>query len=138
MNLTRTTMAMLAVMATVAVFGSSSLAFSSYDGGTYAGSWTVSIGDAVGTIAISDDTSIDDLRDQAISREDAVEGYDNVIKSKLTKAVNDSDEYYLVWKVVEAAESDMYIMHILDAGTGEPLVDPVIKEGGMCGGAKTS
>lgn len=121
----------LSVLAVAVVFGSVSPAFSSSDGESYTGNWVVSIGDAVGTIEISEDTNIDDVRDQAISAEEAKDGYD-VQKAKLTKAVNDSDQYFLVWKLIERAETNTITMYVLDAGTGEQLIEPITKEGGTC------
>lgn len=123
---------MLSVLAAAVVLGSVSPAFSSSDGESYKRNWVVSIGDAVGTIEVSEDTSIDDVRDQAISAEEAKDGYD-VQRASLTKAVNDSDQYFLVWKLIERAETDTVTMYVLDAGTGEQLIEPITKEGGMCG-----
>ena len=122
----------LSVLAVAVVFGSASPAFSSSDGESYTRNWVSSIGDAVGTIEVSEDTNVDDVKDQAISEEEATDGYD-VTKARLTKAVNDSDQYFLVWKLIEYGETDTVTMYILDAGTGEQLVEPIIKEGGMCG-----
>ncbi len=57
----------------------------------YIGYWTISIGNAKGTIEISENTNIEDESDQAITEEDATKGYDNITNAKLTKAVNDSE-----------------------------------------------
>lgn len=124
---------MLSVLSVAVVLGSVSPAFSSSDGESYTQNWAVSIGDAVGTIEVSEDTSIDDVRDQAISEEEAKDGYD-VQRASLTKAVNDSDQYFLVWKLIEHTETNTVTMYVLDAGTGEQLIEPIIKESGMCGG----
>ncbi len=122
---------LLSVLATVMIFGSVSPIFAGSDGESYKKYQVVSIGDAVGTIEISEDTNIDDVKDQAISEEDATEGYD-VDKAKLKKAVNDSDQYFLVWKLVDFTDSGTMTIYVLDAGTGEQLIEPVIKEKGMC------
>ena len=126
---------LLSFLAVVMVFGSISPAFAESDGDkSYKRSWVVSIGDAEGTIEISEDTNIDDVRDSAISEEQARQGYDDVDKAKLKKAVNDSGQYFLVWKLVDYTESDTKTMYILDAGTGEALTEPITKEGGgSCG-----
>ncbi len=117
------------------VFGSIATAFADYDGKSYK-RWVVPIGDAEGTIEISEDTNIDDVRDLAISEEQARQGYD-VDKAKLKKAVNDSGQYFLVWKLVDYTESDTKIKYILDAGTGEQLTEPIVKEKGSCGDKKS-
>ena len=123
---------LLSTLAIVMIFGSVSPAFAGSDGESYKKYRTISIGDMVGTIEISEDTSIDDVADRAISAEEATEGYD-VEKVKLAKAVNESDQYFLVWKLVDFEESGTMTMYILDAGTGEQLIDPITKEKGMCG-----
>ena len=123
---------LLSTLAIVMIFGSVSPAFAGSDGESYKKYRTISIGDMVGTIEISEDTSIDDVADRAISAEEATEGYD-VEKAKLAKAVNESDQYFLVWKLVDFEESGTMTMYILDAGTGEQLIDPITKEKGMCG-----
>jgi len=127
---------LLSFLAVVMVFGTMSSAFADYDGKSYK-RWVVPIGDAEGTIEISEDTNIDDVRDLAISEEQARQGYDDVYKAKLKKAVNDSGQYFLVWKLVDYAESDTKIMYILDAGTGEQLIEPIVKEKGSCGDKKS-
>ena len=126
---------LLSFLAVVMVFGSVSPAFADSEGKSYK-RWVVPIGDAEGTIEISADTNIDDVRDLAISEEEARQGYD-VDKAKLKKAVNDSGQYYLVWKLVDYTDSDTKIKYILDAGTGEQLTDPIVKEKGSCGKHKT-
>ena len=130
---------LLSILTVVMVLGSVSpaMAGSSGDGDkSYKKHWVVPIGDAVGTIDISEDTNIDDVRDAAISEEQARQGYD-VDKAKLKKAVNDSGQYFLVWKLVDYTESNTKTMYILDAGTGEALIEPITKEGGSCGDKKS-
>lgn len=127
---------MLSVLTVALVFGAAAPAFSSSDGESYKRNWISSIGDAVGTIEVSKDANVDDVRDQAISAEEAKDGYD-VKKASLTKAVNNSDQYFLVWKLIEYGETDTVTMYILDAGTGEQLVEPITKEGGMCPSKKS-
>jgi len=123
---------LLSFLAAVMVFGSAAPAFADSEGKSYKGNWAVPIGDAVGTIEISGDSGIDDVRDLAISEEQARQGYD-VDKAKLKKAVNDSGQYFLVWKLVDYAEPNTKTMYVLDAGTGEQLTEPVTKERGSCG-----
>lgn len=106
---------------------------------TYKKYWIISIGDKSGTIEITDDSDIDELKEQAISYDDATAGYENVVKARLSQAVNDSGQYYLVWKVVTEsgdAEDSAYTNNVLDAGTGE-LLTSVTKEGGGCGYKKS-
>ena len=125
---------LLSFLAVVMVFGSVSPAFADSDGDKpYKRSWVVPIGVAEGTIEISEETNIDDVRDSAISEEQARQGYDNVDKAKLKKAVNDSGQHFLVWKLVDYTESDTKTMYIIDAGTGEQLTEPMTKEGDSCG-----
>ena len=127
---------LLSFLAVVMVFGSVSPALADSDGKSYKRDWVVPIGDAEGTIKISEDTNIDDVRDLAILEEQARQGYD-VDKAKLKKAVNDSGQYFLVWKLVDYTDSDTKIKYILDAGTGEQLIDPIVKEKGSCSKHKT-
>lgn len=126
---------LLSFLAVVMVFGTVAPAFADSDGKSYK-RWIVPIGDAEGTIEISEDTNIDDVRDLAISEEQAREGYD-VDKAKLKKAVNDSGQYFLVWKLVDYTDENTKIKYILDAGTGEQLIEPIIKEKGSCGDKKS-
>lgn len=127
-------LAMAVVIATPAVFAESG------DGSKkYMKYWTVSIGDASGTLEITPDTDLDSLREQAISSEEASAGHENVVKTRLSKAVNDSEEYFLVWKVVTEStdENDpTHTVDVLDAGTGN-LLTSMTKEGGGCGFKKS-
>ena len=66
---------LLSFLAVVMVFGSVAPAFADSEGKSYK-RWVVPIGDAEGTIEISADTNIDDVRDLAISEEQARQGYD--------------------------------------------------------------
>ena len=127
--------ALLLVTAAVMILGSMSAAMADSDG-KYKRNWVMPIGDASGTIEISEDTNIDDVRDLAISEEQATQGYD-VDKAKLKKAVNDSGQYFLVWKLVDYTESDTKTYYVLDAGTGEQLIEPITKEKGSCGDKKS-
>lgn len=113
------------------------------DGGdyskTYKGHWAISIGEASGTIEITEGSDIASLKEQAISSEEAIAGYENVIKARLAQAVNDSGHYFLVWKVVTESgdESDStYTVNVLDAGEGN-LLTSMTKEGGGCGSHKS-
>lgn len=121
---------LLSFLAILMVFGSTSAFADSAK--SYHGYWSMPIGDAVGTIEISKSTDIIDVMDKAISKEQATQGYDTT-KAYLKKAVNDSEQYFLVWILVEYTESNTKTIHVLDAGTGEQLVEPIIKEKGSCG-----
>lgn len=129
---------LLSFLAVVMVFGSVAPAFADSQGEkSYKRSWVVPIGDAVGTIEISEDTDVDDVRDMAISEEEARQGYDDVDKAKLKKAVNNDGQYFLVWKLVDYTESNTKTVYVLDAGSGEQLTEPVVKEMGSCSKHKT-
>jgi len=96
--------------------------------------WGISIGDSVGTLEITEDTDLASLKEQAISSEEATVGYENVVKTRLSQAVNDSEQYFLVWKVVTESfdeENSKFTVNVVDAGTGE-LLNSITKEGG-CG-----
>lgn len=106
---------------------------------TYKKYWVISIGDKSGTIEITEDSAIEKLKEQAISSEEATAGYENVIKAHLSQAVNDSGQYFLVWKMITEsgdAKDSKYTKNVLDAGTGK-LLTSVIKEGGVCGYKKS-
>lgn len=106
---------------------------------TYRHHWVISIGDASGSIEITADSDIAALKERAISSEEATTGYENVVKTHLSQAVNNSEQYYLVWKVVTESddESDStFTVNVLDAGTGELLTSKT-KEGGGCGSHKS-
>jgi len=110
------------------------------DSKTYKRYWVISIGDASGTIEITEDSDIAALKEQAISSEDATTGYENVVKARLAQAVNDSEQYFLVWKVITGSSDEndsTYTVNILDAGTGD-LLTSMTKEGGGCGYHKSS
>ena len=129
---------LLSFLAVVMVFGSVAPVMADSEGEkSYKRNWVVPIGDAVGTIEISEDTNIDDVRDLAISEEQARQGYDGIDKAKLKKAVNDVGQYFLVWKLVDYTESDTKIKYIVDAGSGEQLTEPIVKEKGSCSKHKT-
>ncbi|MEX0861649.1 hypothetical protein [Nitrosopumilus sp.] len=129
---------LLSMIAVVMVFGSVTSAFADSDGEakSHKRHWVMPIGDSVGTIEISEDTHIDDVKDKAISQEQATQGYD-VDKAKLKKAINNSGQYFLVWKLVDYTESNTKIYYVLDAGTGEQLTEPITKEKGSCGDKKS-
>jgi len=128
-------LASVAVFSIIFVIAPAALA----DDGNYTKSynhyWMVSIGDTAGTIEITEDSDIAVLKEQAISSDEVTAGYENVVKARLVQAVNDSDQYFLVWKVVTESgdESEStYTVNILDAGNGE-LLTSMTKEGGGCG-----
>ena len=104
---------------------------------TYKRHWAISIGDQSGTLQITEDSTKEQLKAQAISIEDATDGYEDIVKARLGKAVNDSGEYYLIWKLVsvdhdEESDTKMRTIYALDAGTGD-LLTTMTKEGGKCG-----
>lgn len=110
------------------------------DSKTYKRYWVISIGDASGTIEITEDSDLAALMEQAISSEEATAGYENVVKARLAQAVNDYEQYFLVWKIVTESSDEndsTYTVNILDAGTGD-LLTSMTKEGGGCGYHKSS
>ncbi|MCA9813235.1 MAG: hypothetical protein KC483_10310 [Nitrosarchaeum sp.] len=123
---------LLFFLAVVMIFGSVSPAMADSDGKSYKRNWIMSIGDSEGTLEITQDTNIDDLKSNAISQEQATQGYD-VDRAKLGQAVNDDGRYYLVWKLVDYTESNTKTIYVLDAGTGQQLTEPITKEAGSCG-----
>ncbi|HUT05146.1 MAG TPA: hypothetical protein VMW74_00430 [Nitrosopumilaceae archaeon] len=129
-------LASLAVLSLIVVMAPNALANSDDGSKTYKRHWEISIGDASGTLEITPTTDIEVLKAQAISAEDASKGYDDVVKTRLGKAVNDSGDYFLVWKVVTSESSEetgtIYTVNVLDAGSGE-LLTSMTKEGGGCG-----
>ena len=103
---------------------------------SYKGHWAISIGDKSGTIQITESSDKEQLKTQAISVDEATKGYENIVKARLGKAVNDSGEYYLIWKIVsvndENSDTKTFTVYALDAGTGD-LLTTMVKEGGSCG-----
>jgi hypothetical protein len=131
-------LALVAMLSLIFAISPQALAESEDGSKTYKKYWVISIGDKSGTIEITDDSDIEQLKKQAISYEEATAGYENVNKARLSQAVNDSEQYFLVWKVVTEsgdAEDSTYTKNIVDAGTGE-LLTSVTKEGG-CGYKKS-
>lgn len=115
----------------------SAMANSGDDSKTYKRHWAISIGDQSGTLQITEDSNKEQLKAQAISIEEATDGYEDIVKARLSKAVNDSGEYYLIWKLVsvdhdEESDTKMRTIYALDAGTGD-LLTTMTKEGGKCG-----
>ena len=136
---TKLSLAIASVAVFSLVFAIAPVAFAEGDYSTYKKYWVLSIGDASGTIEITEDSDIAALKEQAISSEEATTGYENVVKARLAQAVNDSDQYFLVWKVVTESgdENDStYTVNVLDAGTGN-LLTSMNKEGGSCGSHKS-
>lgn len=118
------------------IFAISPTVYANYDSSnTYTRHWAIPIGNATGTLQIKDDSNIEELKSQAISSDEASSGYDNVVKTHLGQAVNDSGDYFLVWKVVTSQTNNdasaTYTMNILDAGNGQ-LLTSVDKDGGGC------
>jgi len=133
--------AALVAMAAAAVLGSTSQIFADSEGRDYQKYRTVQIGDAVGTLEITDNTDREELVAGAMSAEDIAAQYPDAYKAKLAEAANNDDRYFLVWKVISHgydAEADTMTktIHVLDAGTGEQLIDPITMEAGSgsCGG----
>lgn len=132
-------LASVAVFSIIFVIAPAALAYDGNDTKSYGHYWMISIGNATGTIEITEDSDIAALKEQAISSEEATAGYENVVKARLYQAVNDSDQYFLVWKVVTESgdESDSTLtVDILDAGNGN-LLTSMTKEGGGCGSHKS-
>jgi hypothetical protein len=130
---------LVAMLSLIFAISPQALAESEDGSKTYKKYWVISIGDKSGTIEITDDSDIEQLKEQAISYEEATAGYENVIKARLSQAINDSGQYFLVWKVVTEsgdAEDSTYTKNIVDAGTGELLIS-ISKEGGGCGYKKS-
>jgi hypothetical protein len=130
---------LVAMLSLIFAISPQALAESEDGSKTYKKYWVISIGDKSGTIEITDDSDIKQLKEQAISYEEATAGYENVIKARLSQAINDSGQYFLVWKVVTEsgdAEDFTYTKNIVDAGTGELLIS-ISKEGGGCGYKKS-
>ena len=124
---------LLSFLTVVMVFGSVAPVMADSSGDkSYKRNWTMSIGDSEGTVEITTDTDIEELKSKAISQEQATQGYD-VDRAKLGQAVNDDGKYYLVWKLVDYTESNTKTVYVLDAGTGQQLTEPITKEGGSCG-----
>ena len=98
---------------------------------TYGHHWSIQIGDASGTLEITEDTDIAALKEQAISSDEASAGYDNVVKVRLAQAENNSGQYFLVWKVVTENEDSTYTLNAVDAGSGE-LLASMAHQGGGC------
>ncbi len=126
------------MIAVVLVFGAATTVMAySEDGKSYKKHWSISIGTAEGSLQITEDNTKHELKASALPLEEVIIGYSDIHKARLGSAVNDSGNYYLVWKLVSSdydEESDTKIrtIYVLDAGTGELLTDPIIKEG-KCG-----
>lgn len=129
-------LASIAVLSLIVVMAPNALAESEDGSKTYKRHWEISIGDASGTLEITSTTDIEELKAQAISAEDAAKEYDNVVKTRLGKAINDSGNYFLVWKIVTSESTEetgtTYTVNVLDAGNGD-LLTSMTKEGGGCG-----
>ena len=132
--------ALFAIVAAVALILTvpQSVVADSEDGSkTYKRYWAIPIEDKKGTLQITEDTNKDELKQKVISLSEAADGYSDIVKARLGKAVNDSGEYYLVWKLVSVeydADSDTKIrtIYVVDAGNGQ-LLTTMTKEGGKCG-----
>ena len=138
---TTLSIALTSVAAFSLIFAIAPYAFAESEDGTktYHKYRVISISEKSGTIEITDDSDIEKLKEQAITYEDATTDYENVVKARLSQAVNDSGQYFLVWKVVTEsgdAENSTYTKNVLDAGTGELLIS-MTKEGGGCGYKKS-
>lgn len=127
------------VVAIALIFAVAPFAMADSEDGSksYKRHWTISIGEQSGTLPITENTDKEQLKAQAISLEEAVDGYEDIVRAHLGMAVNDSGEYYLIWKLVSVAhdeESDTktFTVYALDAGTGD-LLTTMTKEGGKCG-----
>ena len=78
----------------------------------------------VGSIAVTEDSDRTSLREQVtVSLSDAADGLD-VQKAKLSIVVNENDDKYLVWKLVNIekdleSETTTVTIHIVDAANAE-------------------
>ena len=127
------------MVAAVLIVGSVSPVMADSETGekSYKRHWSISIGTAEGSLQITEDNTKHELKASALPLEEVIIGYSDIHKARLGSAVNDSGNYYLVWKLVSSdydEESDTKIrtIYVLDAGTGEQLTEPITKEGG-CG-----
>lgn len=132
--------ALLLVATAVIILGSASTAMADSENYSkeYRGHWAISIGTSSGSLEITEDTDKSQLKSQVIPLSQAAEGYDNIHKAKLGKAVNDDGQKFLVWKLIsydynEETNTKIKTIYVLDAGTGVELTEPITKEGGSCG-----
>ena len=105
-----------------------------------AGSWVISIGEKSGSLEITEEDTKFKLKQKAKSLDELdLSDYQDITKTRLGTAVNDDGQYFLVWKLMsveydEESDTSIKTIYVLDAGTGEPLLDePIRKEGGSCG-----
>ena len=105
-----------------------------------AGSWVISIGEKSGSLEITEEDTKFKLKQKAKSLDELdLSDYKDITKTRLGKAINDDGQYFLVWKLMsvehdEESDTTIKTIYVLDAGTGEPLLDePIKKEGGSCG-----
>jgi len=130
--------ALASVAAVAFILAMSPAALADSDGTkTYKHHWSISIGDAVGTLEITENTDMAALKEQAIYSEEVTIGYENVVKARLAQAENNSGQYFLIWKIVTENEDSTYTLNAVDAGSGE-LLTSVAKEGGGCGFKKSN
>jgi len=125
-------LALASIAAVAFILALSPAAMADSDGTKTYNYWSISIGDAVGTLEITPDTDIAALKEQAISSEEAAAGYENVVKVRLAQAENNSGQYFLVWKVVTDNGDSTFTKNIVDAGSGDLLASST-HEGGGCG-----
>lgn len=125
----------VAVVSLIFAMSPAAMAYSEDGSRTYKNHWAISIGESTGMLEIVEDTDIAALQEQAISAEDAAQGYENVVKTRLGKAVNDLGSYFLVWKVMTSESNEesgtTYTVNVLDAGNGDLLIS-MTKDGGGC------
>jgi hypothetical protein len=79
---------------------------------------------------------------EAMSLKEVAELYPDIHMAKLGKAVNDSGDKFLVWKLVNVktdpdTDTRIHTIYIVDAGDGK-LLTQITKEGGSCGDKDTS
>jgi hypothetical protein len=136
---------LISLIAAVIVFGSMSptMAYSQGETQSYKRHWTISIGTASGSLEITENTDKNELKKSIVPLDSISADYSDIQKAHLSTVVNDDGKYFLVWKLVSFnhnTETDTKIktIYVIDAGTGEPLTDPITKEGGSCGGKDKS
>jgi hypothetical protein len=129
-------MLLLAIVSVVIISSSiSQVMAESQDGAkSYKRYWSIPIGDASGSLEITKTTDKAELKKSAISLEQVTKGYANIHKANLGVAVNDDGKYFLVWKLTSfnydsGNDANTKTVHVLDAKTGKPLIEPITQEG---------
>jgi len=79
------------MIAVVLVFGAATTVMADSEDGSksYKRHWAISIGDATGTLQITEDTSKQELKKYAMPLDEVAAEYSDIHKARLGKAVND-------------------------------------------------